>query len=185
VIRGQQKGVQECEAFIRKKLDDEESKLSQTITIDNRIHSRLIGQRGKNLLKITDKFHVEVKFVGRSSDEVVVKGQSQENVDDAIDYLKNLEEEYLQDVTEKDQYAHPSSRGAADEAGGRHSNGVNSKGFVVRGAPWENGQNGPHAAEPVVMPDTANIDDFPMISAVGGPNGSSGSSKSTWGPARK
>jgi hypothetical protein len=168
VIRGLQKNVQECEQFIRKKLEEEDSKLSETITIDNRVHSRLIGQRGKSLLKICDKFGVEVKFVGRSSDDVVVKAKSQESLDDAIDYLKNLEEEYLQDVVEKEQYVHPANRGEASRHGGQPSQ--SSKGFVVRGAPWEN----------ETMPDTANMDDFPMISAA-----PAASAKSTWGPVRK
>ncbi len=177
VIRGLQKNVQECEQFIRKKLEDEEAKLSETITIDNRIHSRLIGQRGKSLAKITEKFHVEVKFVGRSSDEVIVKGQKQADLDDAIDYLKNLEEEYLQDVTEKDQYVHPSSSSSSNRGGDSNHNSQNGKGFVVRGAPWENGQS----SESSAIPDTANMEDFPMISTA--PNAST-SQKSTWGPRK-
>ena len=181
VIRGVQKAVEECEAFIRKKLEDEEAKVSATIEIDNRVHSRLIGLRGKNLSKVQDKFRVEIKFAGRASDEVTVKGKSQESVDEACDYLKNLEEEYLQDVTEKEQYVHPSNREASS---GDAQQAAAGKGFVVRGAPWENGtSNGHHySQEPLIMPDTSNMEDFPMISAIGA---AGGSQKSTWGPMRK
>lgn len=67
VIKGLQKNVQDCETFIKKKISDEESKVSQEIEIDNRVHSRLIGLKGKSLAKITDKFKVEIKFNGRDS----------------------------------------------------------------------------------------------------------------------
>ena len=42
-IRGIKKNVDECEAFIRKKIKDEESKISQEIKVDPRVHSRIIG----------------------------------------------------------------------------------------------------------------------------------------------
>ena len=114
-IKGLKKNVEECEQFIRKKIQDDESKLTQEITVDNRVHSRLIGYQGKALAKIIEKFKVDVKFAGRDSDTVLVKGNSQEAVDDACDYIKNLEEEYLQDVIDKEAYMHPSSKSGSSE----------------------------------------------------------------------
>lgn len=181
VIRGLQKNAQECEAFLRKKIEEEDSKVSQTIEIDNRIHSRLIGQGGKSRQKIMDKFHVEIKFPDRNSDQVIVKGKSAEEVEDACDHLKNLEEEYLADMIDKEQYVHPSNRAGGDA----HKNGGanNDKGFVVKGAPWE--QNGHHEFS---MPDTSNMEDFPTIGSSNSNtaiavNGGSGSS--AWGPSRR
>lgn len=174
-IRGLQENVKKCETFIQQKITDEENKTSTEISIDNRVHSRIIGQKGKAIAKIMDKFKVDVKFNGRSSDVVIVKGASAEAVDDACDHLKNLEEEYLQDVTEKDMYRHPSS--INDENGHGKSNG-STHGFVVSGAPWEaSGKRGP-------APDTANMDLFPTIitSAVNGGEGQG--QKASWGPRR-
>jgi len=177
VIKGLQKNVQDCETFIKKKISDEESKVSQEIEIDNRVHSRLIGLKGKSLAKITEKFKVEIKFSGRESDVVIVKGSSQDAVDDACDHLKNLEEEYLQDVVDSKAYSHPSRQQNSNETA---TNGQ-SKGFVVRGAPWE--QHAPPLNPNEPAPDTNNMEDFPTItSAVSG--GASGS-KMPWGPSRK
>lgn len=160
-IIGVQKNVQDCEKFIRQKIEDEESKLSQEIEIDQRVHSRMIGAQGKALARLTEKFKVEIKFQ-RNSDLVIVKGRNMDQIEDACDHLKNLEEEYLQDLAEREQYVHPSNRS-------ENSNGLadNSRGFVVKGAPWEQ------------VPDTNNMEDFPTISTsvTNGQNGQ----KSMWG----
>lgn len=185
VIRGCEPQVKECRAFIEKKISDDESKLTEEIQIDNKVHSRIIGHQGFALAKIKEKFKVDVKFPGRDSDVVVIKGDSQEQIDDACDYLKNLEEEYLQDVVDREAYTHPSRISSGNEA---NSNG-NAKGFVVRGAPWEQqpssggGGRGKQAALPdEPVPDTSNMEDFPtMTAAVNGTD----TQKPTWGPSRK
>ncbi|RNA31863.1 vigilin-like isoform X1 [Brachionus plicatilis] len=160
-IIGVQKNVEDCEKFIRQKIEDEESKQSQEIEIDQRVHSRIIGSQGKALARLTDKFKVEIKFQ-RNTDIVIVKGKDMDQIEDACDHLKNLEEEYLQDLTERQQYIHPSNRS-------ENFNGSveNSQGFVVKGAPWEQ------------VPDTNNMEDFPTISTsvTNGQNGQ----KSMWG----
>jgi len=176
VIKGLKENVLQCEAHIRKKIDDEQAKLAQEIQIDNRVHSRIIGQKGKTLAKIMEKYKVEVKFSGRQSDLVIVKGSSHEQVEDACDHLKNLEEEYLQDVIDKEQYRHPSSK-QNDSAADAKQNGQ-SKGFVVNGAPWHQQVSGELA------PDTTNMDDFPTISSAVA-DGQSQAHKMTWGPSRK
>ncbi len=134
------------------------------------------------MAKITEKFKVEIKFNGRDSDVVVVRGNNADLVDDACDHIKNLEEEYLQDVVEKEAYIHPSSKQAFNE---NASNGANSKGFIVRGAPWEQQRSENYAVLPkIAAPDTGNVDDFPTItSAVA--NGTSSAQKMIWGPSRK
>lgn len=73
--------------------------VSETISVDRRVHSRLIGSRGRNIKKIMDQFKVEIRFP-RETDEdpnlVTITG-SDDNVQDAKDYLLNLEEEYVSD----------------------------------------------------------------------------------------
>lgn len=181
-IKGLQANVRKCEEFIQGKIKAEEAMTSQEITLDNRIHSRIIGQRGRGIAKLMDQLKVDVKFPNRDSDIVIVKGASAEIVDDACDHLKNLEEEYLQDVTERDMYRHPSS---INEDNGHGKQNGNSNGFVVSGAPWEapsgggkkgSGRNGP-------APDTANMDLFPSIN-IASVNGGEGQQKSSWGPRR-
>jgi len=82
-----------------------------------------------------------------------------------------MEEEYLQDVGERDMYRHPSSLEENDHS---KSNG-NTNGFVVSGAPWQNGK--------ASAPDTANMDLFPTI-ITASVNGSDSQAKASWGPRR-
>ena len=165
--------------------------------------------KGKALAKLMEKYKVDVKFSGRQSDLVIVKGDSADQVEDACDELKNLEEEYLQDVIDKEAYTHPSSKSADNDLNGVKQNGQ-SKGFVVKGAPWERqalsnninnnknnndssldfknssqaaqrtSGNGFNPNEPA--PDTTNMEDFPTISSA---VADGQSQKMTWGPSRK
>lgn len=167
VIRGYEKNAFEAKEDILRKINEFDSKITEEIRIDSRVHSRIIGSQGKNLKKITDKYKVDIKFPGRASesnDIIVIQGDTIELIDDCIDYLKNLEEEYLQDVTERHAYIHPSRLEAEKPA-------QNPKGFVVKGAPWE-----------AKAPDTTNMEDFPTISSVGT---ETASAKSSWGPSRR
>ncbi len=129
---------------------------------------------------------------------MLTKGDSADQVEDACDELKNLEEEYLQDVIDKEAYRHPSSKSAEND--GAKQNGQ-SKGFVVKGAPWERQSqqasdshatteknsnqtqrtgNGFNPNEPA--PDTTNMEDFPTISSA---VADGQSQKMTWGLSRK
>lgn len=177
-IKGLEKNVKKLEEYIQKKIADEEAKTSEEITIDNRVHSRIIGQKGKSIAKVMEKYNVDVKFPNRNTDLVIVKGSSADQVEDACDHLKNLEEEYLQDVTERDAYRHPSS---INEDNDGKSNG-NSNGFVVSGAPWEAGRGGKRSNDPA--PDTGNMDLFPTMIAASVGGGDAQGQKASWGPRR-
>lgn len=177
-IKGLEKNVKKLEEYIKKKIADEEAKTSEEITVDNRVHSRIIGQKGKAIAKVMEKFNVDVKFPNRNSDIVIVKGANAEAVEDACDHLKNLEEEYLQDVIERDAYRHPSS---VNEENYSKTNG-NSNGFVVTGAPWEAGRNGKRSNDPA--PDTGNMDLFPTMIAASVGGGDAQGQKASWGPRR-
>ena len=175
VIRGYEKNALEAKEDILRKISELESKITEEITIDSRVHSRIIGSQGKNLKKITDKFNVDIKFPRQSStsnDIITIQGDTIESIDDCIDYLKNLEEEYLQDVSERNAYIHPSRLQEAEKPA------QNPKGFVVKGAPWEAHLTQGKAAPP----DTTNMEDFPTISSAGSEGASA---KSSWGPSRK
>lgn len=69
----------------------------EEVSIDSRIHSRIIGTRGRNILKIMDDYKVDIRFP-RSSDPdpnlVVIQG-AEDDVLDAKDVLLNMEEEYV------------------------------------------------------------------------------------------
>jgi transcription antitermination factor NusA-like protein len=74
-----------------------ESQVSKEVRVDSRVHSRLIGQRGKNIKSIMNKFGVDVKFPREGDNDpniITISGQ-EEDVDAAKDHILNLEEEYV------------------------------------------------------------------------------------------
>ncbi|XP_071011024.1 high density lipoprotein binding protein a isoform X3 [Oncorhynchus clarkii lewisi] len=109
--------------------------------------------------------------------QVFVTGRP-ELVDEAIDHLLNLEEEYMADVNENESkmtYMKPTGdRGASSmDEGGRERG--SSKGFVVREAPWQTGSEKVREA-----PDMSSSEDFPSFGApVAATN-----KASPWGPKR-
>jgi len=71
--------------------------VKEEVCIDARVHSRLIGARGRNIRKIMEQFSVDIKFP-RSTDpdpHIVTVIGAEENVLDAKEHLLNLEEEYV------------------------------------------------------------------------------------------
>lgn len=81
---------------IMKLVGDLENLTTVTIEVDPRVHSRIIGGRGKGIAKIMDKFKVSIKFPKPGEDEkiVTIVGK-EEDVDEAKDHILNLAEEYV------------------------------------------------------------------------------------------
>ena len=71
--------------------------VSEPIKLDHRVHSRLIGSRGRAIRKIMDDFRVDIKFPQKDStdpDLVIITG-AEDDVWDCKDHLLNIEEEYV------------------------------------------------------------------------------------------
>jgi len=138
-----------------------ESMIKEEVKIDPRVHSMIIGKRGRSIRKIMDDFKVDIRLP-RDGDEdpslVVISGD-EEAVLDCIDHLKILEEEYIQDAADKEwmhQYEKPNR-----SLDNKDSN-KNPKEFKVSKAPW----------------DVSSSEAFPSLS--GGQSNSSG--PIAWGP---
>jgi rRNA processing protein Krr1/Pno1 len=71
--------------------------VKEQVSIDHRVHARLIGQRGRAIHKVMEQYSVDIKFP-RSTDPdpslVSIIG-SEENVAEAKEHLLNLTEEYV------------------------------------------------------------------------------------------
>ncbi|XP_008305571.1 high density lipoprotein binding protein a [Cynoglossus semilaevis] len=152
-------------------VDELEEMISEEITLDSRVHARIIGARGKGIRKIMDEFKVDLRFPqsGAADPNLVIVTGRPELVDEAIDHLLNLEEEYMADVAENEEkraYMRSSggSNAVADEQRGP------SKGFVVREAPWATGNE--------KAPDMSSSEDFPSFGAP------VATKTSPWGPKR-
>lgn len=181
-IKGyEDKAILAKEAII-KMVQDLDDLVKQDLPIDRRVHSRLIGRRGRNIRQIMDQFKVEIRFPTESSDpDMVTIIGPEEKVQECSDYLLNIVEEYMQDMDENDssqQYIRSSKQDSSHrERGGGQS------GFVVAGAPWENQSHGRHAA---AAPNTASNEEFPSFGgASNAPASASASAPApTWGPRR-
>uniref|UniRef100_A0A8C3A085 Vigilin n=1 Tax=Cyclopterus lumpus TaxID=8103 RepID=A0A8C3A085_CYCLU len=152
-------------------VDELEEMISEDITLDSRVHARIIGARGKGIRKIMDEFKVDLRFPqsGAADPNLVTVTGRPELVDEAIDHLLNLEEEYIADAVENETkmaYTRPHGGSAAgmDEQRGP------SKGFVVREAPWTTGNE--------KAPDMSSSEDFPSFGAP------VATKSSPWGPKR-
>lgn len=98
-ITGYKDKVEECANALQKICDELQQHVSKGVEIDQTVHSRIIGGRGRGIRKLMNEHDVEIKFPRSSESDpniVTVTGSS-ENVDIAIDALTNLEEEFMQE----------------------------------------------------------------------------------------
>uniref|UniRef100_A0A671STS1 Vigilin n=1 Tax=Sinocyclocheilus anshuiensis TaxID=1608454 RepID=A0A671STS1_9TELE len=171
-ITGYEQNAVAARDAIQAIVDELEEMISEDITLDSRVHARVIGARGKGIRKIMDEFKVDVRFPqsGAANPNLVTVTGRPEQVDEAIDHLLNLEEEYLSDVVENEAkmaYMKPSGSTASSMEEPRGP----SKGFVVREAPWATGNE--------KAPDMSSSEEFPSFGAP-----VTNARSSPWGPKR-
>jgi len=75
----------------------QEELYSESVEIDHRVHSRIIGGRGRGVRRITEDFNVDLRFPGRdaSNPNLVVITGDEDAVLDCKDHLLELEDEYV------------------------------------------------------------------------------------------
>ncbi|KAG7456604.1 hypothetical protein MATL_G00237650 [Megalops atlanticus] len=169
-ITGYEQNTMAARDAIQAIVDELEEMISEDITLDSRVHARIIGARGKGIRKIMDEFKVDLRFPqsGAADPNLVTVTGRPEQVDEAIDHLLNLEEEYMADVVENEsKQAFLKPRGGASV--GEEPRGE-SKGFVVREAPWTTCSE--------KAPDMSSSEDFPSFGAP------VAQKASPWGPKR-
>lgn len=156
-----------------------EDQTSLEVMIDHRIHSRIIGQKGRAVKKIMDQFGVDIRFprADGNPDVVVISG-SEERCEECKEHLILLEEEYMEDVRDRQEERDLMSSYMVNRnpsSGGR--GGGQSGEFVVKDAPWSAPapKNAPKANFNL---DASSPGDFPSL---GGATVNGGSSKA-WGP---
>ena len=76
----------------------QEEQVSEEVEIDHRVHSRLIGARGKAIAKVMEKFHVDIRFPRDKQSSMVTITGMEENVEDAKEHLLTIAEEYVSSV---------------------------------------------------------------------------------------
>ncbi|CAH1773087.1 unnamed protein product [Owenia fusiformis] len=166
-ITGYEENAKAAEADILKIVKDLEDMYSVEVSIDSRVHRRLIGGKGRNIRKIMDDYRVDIKFPPASAADqnIVVVSGAEDDVEDCKDQLLLLEEEYLQDINDSimmEQYTAPKRQ---DDK----SNKQKQQGYFVAGAPWSS-----------AAPDLDNDEEFPEMSQVAPTK-----PPVSWGPSRK
>merc|ERR1719323_1854072 len=164
-ITGYEKNANDARDAILKIVGEFESMVHEQVSIDPRVHSMIIGKRGRSIRKIMDDFKVEIRLP-RDGDEdpsIVTISGDDDAVQDCIDHLKIMEEEYIQDIAEQEwmkQYEKPTR-----SLDNKDSNKDASKGFYVAKAPW----------------DVSSTEAFPSL---GGGSSGGASKPPAWGPKR-
>uniref|UniRef100_A0A8C3WNM8 Vigilin n=1 Tax=Catagonus wagneri TaxID=51154 RepID=A0A8C3WNM8_9CETA len=143
-ITGYEKNTEAARDAILKIVGELEQMVSEDVPLDHRVHARIIGARGKAIRKIMDEF---------------------KNVEEAIDHILNLEEEYLADVVDTEALQLYLKPPAHEETK------APSRGFVVRDAPWT-------ASSSEKAPDMSSSEEFPSFGAQVAPK------TLPWGPKR-
>ncbi|EFX88840.1 hypothetical protein DAPPUDRAFT_234231 [Daphnia pulex] len=184
-IKGYEDNANLAKEAILKMVQDLDDLIKQDLPIDQRVHSRLIGRRGRNIRQVMDQYKVEIRFPieGGNPDVVTIIGP-EAKVQECADYLLNLVEEYMQDIDDNDssqQYLRSSK-----PEGHFNQRNPGQTGFIVAGAPWEQQPQGQQyqgqQRTAVIAPNTASNEEFPSFGE-SGTNASSGGAP-LWGPRR-
>lgn len=194
-IIGYEQNCMEAKEAISAIIGELEDQVTLEVSINNQIHSRIIGQKGRTVRKLMEQFKTDIRFPKNpeNPDLVLVTG-TQEHCEACIEHLCVLEEEHMDEVYERNEqrsmmqaYIAPSRN---DGGGGGKDNASN--GYVVRDAPWSQGKpqhngggRGPpppasngNTAAPEYIPDKDDAADFPSL---GGKSGH-GQQNRAWGP---
>ena len=100
-IIGYEENTHNAKDDILKIVSDLDELVREEVFIDSRVHSRLIGTRGRSIRKIMDDFKVDIKFPRNDDPDpnlVIISGHKEDNVLEAKDHILNLEEEYVRNV---------------------------------------------------------------------------------------
>uniref|UniRef100_A0A182T6J2 K Homology domain-containing protein n=1 Tax=Anopheles maculatus TaxID=74869 RepID=A0A182T6J2_9DIPT len=138
-------------------VDTLSSVYKEEIHLDERVHRRFIGFRGKRLREIKEQYGVDITFprMDDADKSLVTLAGTPDNVEACRDYLLNLEEEFLQDVSAAPTQPTSFSQIMEDTLANQQTN---KQGFVVTGAPWER----------KAAPNTQSLEDFPDFGGLGG-----------------
>lgn len=163
VVQGYEDKARACAAEIEAMVEEIRSLVVQEVVLAAACHPRIIGARGKNVRKIMEDFGVEIRFPRgeQEPDIVTVSGKEENAVLDCADYLKSLEEDFLAEYSEKNQFlSHRVQEQAKPAAAAK---------VEIRGAPWQL-----DISSSAEFPDMGAANPAPAVVAAG-----------AWGAARR
>ncbi|XP_065366752.1 vigilin [Calliphora vicina] len=176
-ITGYQANAEAARDAIMEIVGEMQNLFREVIEIDNRVHSHIIGQRGRTIRKLIEDYKVDIKFPSpeeakNNPDAVTIIGK-EDDVENAKEAILNMAEDYSRDYLENlPPSPQPQTVGAFFSAGG---GSTAENGFVIKDAPWEK----PDKKHGKSAPNTQSQEDFP---AVGGAPVAAAPITSVWGP---
>lgn len=173
-IQGYENAAKAARDEILKIVGDYNEMVKEVVALDARIHSRVIGQRGRHVRQIMEDYRVDIKFPREGDanmNQVTVMGK-EKDVEECKDHLLNLEEEYMQDVSEAPKASNKVTyENLFENAMKKAQSGGGKSGFVVQGAPWE---KAPNKDSQIDFPDFglggAPVKDAPSLASAWNPN---------------
>lgn len=165
VITGYEKNCEACKEEMEAMIGEVQSLFTQEISLNASFHPRLIGQKGRNVKKVMDEFHVEIRFPRTNDPDpnlVVVAGKTEDAVYDCIDYLRAQEEDYLEERNDRGQYLSQRVQEPVPQA--------KIPQVKIEGAPWQL--------------DMQSEDQFPSMSSAAAANANA-TGTGAWGGVRR
>lgn len=151
-IHGHEANARACAEEIEALIADLKAMFTTEVALDARFHPRLIGQRGRNVKKVMEEFGVEITFprTDENPNQVIISGKNEDAVYDCIDYLRNEEEDYLAEFSEKHQYI--SQRAQAEPVQQK------AQAVQMKGAPWQlTGEDFPEMGGPAPVSGNSGV----------------------------
>lgn len=67
------------------------------VKIDHRLHPRIIGAKGRGIHRLTEEFHVDIRFprADAPDPDIIVISGNEDDCLDCRDHLLNTEEEFV------------------------------------------------------------------------------------------
>jgi len=105
VITGYEAKCEEARDAILEITGDFASQVKVEVVVDNNYHARLIGQRGRNIRKVMEKYKVVISFpsAGDAADVITITG-AEANCAECQDHILNQVEEFRQESEERDEH---------------------------------------------------------------------------------
>ncbi|WAR14759.1 VIGLN-like protein [Mya arenaria] len=167
-----------CEAArdeILRMVKDYEDQVHLEVRVDHRIHSRIIGQKGRGVRRIQDDFKVDLRFPrGNDDKDILVISGAEDDVYECKDHLLNMEEEFLQDIID-DEYLKSLQKPSRIEP--ERPKRSENPGFYTKNAPWDKDDGS--------APDTSSTSEFPSFPGATGGSAVAPKSSFAWGPMRR
>lgn len=163
-IVGYEANAEAARDAILKMVHELDDLYKEVVEIDQRVHSHIIGHRGRNIRAIIEDYKVDVRFptaTDTNKDAVTIIGK-EEDVENAKEHILSVAEEYISNFV--DTLPPPSNAGTNAIFG---NNTATENGFILKDAPWERGNKG--------APNTQSQEDFPDF-------GAPAPVSSAWGP---